>query len=170
LSDYVWQLELRREVGQVIAMFREVRLPRSIAVKYPRDPSSLVDEWMRRDVVLVALHEGIPIGYLCAIAEHASAVAWVTDLAVSPTQRRKGAASALLTAAQEWAPNKDAVCEMQSNQAASRLCGIWIRICGHKTSKHVNAGCGFVLWRPKNHRPRALRGISFGRSVCLTVG
>ena len=36
LSDYVWQLELRREAGQVSANFREVRLPRSIEVKYPR--------------------------------------------------------------------------------------------------------------------------------------
>ena len=33
LSDYVWQLELRREAGQTIANFREVRLPR------PRDRS-----------------------------------------------------------------------------------------------------------------------------------
>jgi hypothetical protein len=40
-SDYVWQLELRREVGQVTAGFREVRLPRSIEVKYPRNPSTL---------------------------------------------------------------------------------------------------------------------------------
>ena len=28
MSDYVWQLELRRELGQVTASFREVRLPR----------------------------------------------------------------------------------------------------------------------------------------------
>jgi GNAT superfamily N-acetyltransferase len=124
-SDYVWQLELRREVGQAVATFREVRLPRSIAVKYPRDPSSLVEEWMRRDVVLVALHEGIPIGYICAIAEYASSVTWVTDLAVSPVQRRKGAASALLTAVQGWAAERNVrrlILEMQSkNQAYIRL-------------------------------------------------
>ena len=77
--------------GQVTASFREVRLPRSIEVKYPRNPSSLADEWMRRDVVLVALHEGIPIGYICAIVEHASAVAWVTDLVVAPdTETQRG--------------------------------------------------------------------------------
>ena len=125
LSDYVWQLELRREAGQAVATFREVRLPRSIAVKYPRDPSSLVDEWMRRDVVLVVLHEGIPIGYICAVAEYASAVVWVTDLAVSPLQRRKGAASALLTAVQAWASERNLqrlILEMQSkNQAYIRL-------------------------------------------------
>ena len=125
LSDYVWQLELRREPGQVTADFREVRLPRSIEVKYPRNPSSLADEWMHRDVTMVAMHDGIPIAYLCAIAEHASAVAWVTDIVVAPMQRRKGAASALLTATQAWALERGVhrlILEMQSkNQAYIRL-------------------------------------------------
>jgi GNAT superfamily N-acetyltransferase len=124
-SDYVWQLELRREVGQAVASFREVRLPRSIEVKYPRNPSSLADEWIRRDVVMVALDEGIPIGYLCSTVEYASGVAWVTDLVVSPLQRRKGAASALLTATQSWAVERGIrrlILEMQSkNQAYIRL-------------------------------------------------
>jgi GNAT superfamily N-acetyltransferase len=125
LSDYVWQLELRREAGQVSANFREVRLPRSIEVKYPRTPSALADEWTRRDAVLVALHAGVPIGYLCATLGRASAIAWVTDLAVAPEQRRKGAAAALLTAAQAWALERGVhrlVLEMQSkNQAYIRL-------------------------------------------------
>ncbi|HSK87625.1 MAG TPA: GNAT family N-acetyltransferase [Anaerolineales bacterium] len=125
LSDYVWQLELRREPGQVSANFREVRLPRSIEVKYPRTPSALVDEWTRRDAVLVALHAGAPIGYLCATLGRASAIAWVTDLVVAPEQRRKGAASALLTAVQAWALERGVlrlVLEMQSkNQAYIRL-------------------------------------------------
>ena len=124
-SDYVWQLELRREAGQSTASFREVRLPRSIEVKYPRNPSTLVDEWMRRDVALTALDDGNPIGYLCATVEYASAVAWVTDLVVSPLQRRKGAASALLTAVQTWAAERAVrrlILEMQSkNQAYIRL-------------------------------------------------
>jgi GNAT superfamily N-acetyltransferase len=125
LSDYVWQLELRREAGQAIANFREVRLPRSIQVRYPRNPASLADEWMRRDIVQVALHDGTPIGYICATAEQASAVAWVTDLAVSPEQRRKGAGSALVTAVQDWAQERGVrrlILEMQSkNQAYIRL-------------------------------------------------
>lgn len=124
-SDYVWQLELRREPGQVMASFREVRLPRSIEVKYPRNPSSLADEWMHRDVMLVATEEGLPIGYMCAIVEHASAIAWVTDVVVAPIKRRKGAASALLTATQAWVLERGVrrlILEMQSkNQAYIRL-------------------------------------------------
>jgi RimJ/RimL family protein N-acetyltransferase len=124
-SDYVWQLELRREPGQVTASFREVRLPRSIDVKYPRNPSSLADEWMHRDVVLVAMEEGLPIGYMCAVVEHASAIAWITDVIVAPARRRKGAASTLLTATQAWALERGVrrlILEIQSkNQAYIRL-------------------------------------------------
>ena len=125
LSDYVWQLELRRESGQVSANFREVRLPRSIEVRYPRNPASLADEWTRRDLVLVALYDGNPIGYLCAIDDQASSVATVIDLIVAPVQRRKGAASALLTSTQTWALERGirrVTLEMQSkNHGCIRL-------------------------------------------------
>jgi len=125
LSDYVWQLELRREAGQTSASFREVRLPRSIEVRYPRNSALLADEWMRRDLVLVALQDGIPIGYLCAIEERTLAVACVTDIVVAPAQRRKGAASALLTATQTWALERGVhrlILEMQSkNHGCIRL-------------------------------------------------
>lgn len=125
VSDYVWQLELRREAGQASANFREVRLPRSIEVRYPRDPSSLVDEWMRHDLVMVALHDGSLIGYLCATGDRAAEVARVTDIVVAPDQRRKGAASTLLTATQAWALERGLrrlILEVQSkNHAGIRL-------------------------------------------------
>jgi len=124
-SDYVWQLELRRETAQVTAAFREVRLPRTVDVKYPRDPSALSNDWMHRDAVLVALKDDIMVGYACAAEEHASTLAWVTDLAVMPEFRRQGAASALLTATQDWALERGVrrlILEMMSkNQACIRL-------------------------------------------------
>ena len=40
-SESVWQLELRRDAGQVMTTFREVRLPRSVHVAYPHDRYSL---------------------------------------------------------------------------------------------------------------------------------
>ena len=63
-SDYVWQLDLRKENGQVLAGFREVRLPRPINVNYPRDPFALADEWTQRSVTLVALVDEIA-GRVC---------------------------------------------------------------------------------------------------------
>ena len=125
MSDYVWQLELRRDAAQVTANFRQVRLPRSISVAYPRNPSSLADEWTRRGAVMVAVHENAPIGYVCVAEERTSAIAWVTDIVVAPDHRRKGAASALLTAAQAWASERRVrrlILEMQSkNQACIHL-------------------------------------------------
>ena len=125
MSDYVWQLELRRDAAQVTANFREVRLPRSISVAYPRSLSSLADEWTRRGAVMVAAHEKAPIGYVCVTEERTSAIAWVTDIVVAPDHRRKGAASALLTAAQAWASERRVrrlILEMQSkNQACIHL-------------------------------------------------
>ncbi len=124
-SDYVWQLEIRRESNQVTANFREVRLPRSVEVVYPRDPFSLADEWKKRDVVLIALHENEPVGYICAQEEHTAAIAWVTDIVVAPERRRQGMGSAMLIAAQDWALERGVrrlVVEMQSkNQACIRL-------------------------------------------------
>jgi ribosomal-protein-alanine N-acetyltransferase len=125
MSDYVWQLELRREAGQVTANFRDVRLPRSISVAYPRNPSSLGDEWKRRGAVMVALHENTPIGYICVTDQQPSAIAWVTDIVVAPDHRRKGAASALLAGVQAWASGRSlrrVILEMQSkNQACIHL-------------------------------------------------
>jgi GNAT superfamily N-acetyltransferase len=124
-SDYVWQLELRRETAQVTANFREVRLPRNVDVKYPRDPATLVNEWTRRDAVLTALKDNILIGYACVVEEHTAAVAWVTDLVVMPEFRRQGAGSALLMAAQDWALERGVhrlILEMMSkNQPCIRL-------------------------------------------------
>jgi GNAT superfamily N-acetyltransferase len=124
-SDYVWQLELRREPNQIVANFREVRLPRSVEVKYPRNPFTLADEWKKRDAVFVAVHENIPVGYICLTEEHTAAIAWVTDIVIAPDWRRKGAGSALLAAGQAWALERSArrlVVEMQSkNQACIRL-------------------------------------------------
>ena len=116
-SDYVWQLELRSEPKRVTANFHEVRLPRSISVAYPRNPSTLFDEWKKRDLLLVALDAEMPVGYISAVEGNTSAVAWVTDLVVAPSVRRQGAASALLTATQDWALERGVrriVLEMQS--------------------------------------------------------
>lgn len=125
LSDYVWQLEHRREAGQVTSIFREVRLPRSVVVAYPRNPMSLSEEWTRRDGLMVATEEGLPVGYIGLVEERSSAIARVTDIVVTPERRRHGVASTLLTAAQYWSVERGiqrVILEMQSkNQPCIRL-------------------------------------------------
>jgi len=125
LSDYVWQLELRREPSQITTNFREVRLPRTVPVTYPRNPLSLADEWTHRDLILVAWSEGNLVGYICATEERTAAIVWVNDLVIAPEWRRQGAASALLTATEAWALKRGIrrlILEMQSkNQPCIRL-------------------------------------------------
>jgi len=124
-SDYVWQLELRSDPKRVTADFHEVRLPRAVTVTYPRAPSTLLEEWANRDVVLVAVQGELPVGYISVVEERSSASVRVVDLVVSPVVRRQGAASALLSAVQVWAGERGVyriVLEMQSkNHPCIRL-------------------------------------------------
>jgi len=134
-SEYVWQLELRRDNGQIAATFREVRLPRPIPLTYPNNPFVLADDWTRRSAILTALVDNGPIGYL-SLMDRLGSVASITDLVVTPEWRRRGVASALLGAAHEWGlarGHRKLFLEMQSkNQPAIRL-----------AQKHGYEFCGY---------------------------
>lgn len=135
-SDHVWQLELRRDGGQMLATFREVRLPRPIELTYPHDPFALADEWKRKSMMYTAHSGPDPVGYVCLVERMAASVAWVTDLVVAAAARRQGVASALIAASQAWAAERGArrvMIEMQSkNQPAIRL-----------AQKHGYEFCGY---------------------------
>lgn len=151
-SDYVWQLELRREPNQVTAAFREVRLPRTVDVKYPRNPLALADEWLKRDGVLVVMQGNLPMGYACLVEEHTSAIAWVTDLVVAPEWRRRGAGSALLEAGQAWALERGVrrlVLELISkNQGGIRLAQKFgYEFCGYNDQYYPNQDVALFFGR-----------------------
>jgi ribosomal protein S18 acetylase RimI-like enzyme len=116
-SEYVWQMEiLQSEEEQVGVTFRQVRLPRSVKVEYPRPVRALSVEWSKRSGILVAVHAGEVVGYLSLMLEMAPLTTWVTDLAVSRRMRRKGIGSALVLAGMAWAIQHDShrvILEMQ---------------------------------------------------------
>jgi GNAT superfamily N-acetyltransferase len=124
-SDTVWQLELRRDGSQIIASFREVRLPRLISLAYPHDKFALADDWVRRSMMFTALAGPDPVGYISMLERGSASSVWVTDLVVDASRRRRGVASALLNAAQDWASeraHRRLILEMQSkNIPAIRL-------------------------------------------------
>ena len=116
-SESVWQLELRRDAGQVTAMFREVRLPRSIVVAYPRNPFTLADDWTKRSMIYTALLDQNVVGYVSLLERGMDSTVSVTDLVVNAANRRQGVGSALLVAAQDWAASRShrrVILEMQS--------------------------------------------------------
>ena len=117
VSESVWQLELRRDMGQIAATFREVRLPRSISVAFPRNPAALADDWVRKSMMYTASIDKAPVGYISLLEHGPASVAWVTDIVVHVANRRQGVGTALLGAAQDWAASKShrrLIIEMQS--------------------------------------------------------
>jgi ribosomal protein S18 acetylase RimI-like enzyme len=124
-TEYVWQMEVQRADGQIGAIFREIRLPRSVPVLYPRPVNALSESWNRRSGILVAVIAEQSIGYVRVNDMILSHTAWLTDLAVTARFRRQGVASALLLAAQSWGvqrKNRRVLLEMSSkNNPAIRL-------------------------------------------------
>lgn len=124
-SNYVWQMDRVVNDGEINVHFREIRLPRAVRIEYPRKPALLLTQWTQRTQVLVAAIDGAPVGYIGLSDQQAPSTAWVNDLAVRPELRRKGIASALVLASQEWAIQRGLrrmILEMQSkNHAAVRL-------------------------------------------------
>lgn len=104
-SEYAWQMKIDndREINQVNVNFRQIRLPRSVQIKYPHDPKKMVDDWTQRSGLLVASHKGQVIGYASLMIDTTTSTTWVTDLVVDRPLRRHGIGSALLLAALEWA-------------------------------------------------------------------
>ena len=124
-TDYVWQMDIQREDGQVGAIFREIRLPRSVSIPYPRQVSAIFESWNRKSGVLVAGIGGQAVGYISTNDALLPHTAWLTDLVIAPRFRRQGVASALVLAAQSWAvqrKDRRALLEMSSkNNPAIRL-------------------------------------------------
>jgi GNAT superfamily N-acetyltransferase len=116
-SESVWQLELRRDTGQIAATFREVRLPRSISVTFPHNPYALADDWVRKSMMYTAFIDKDPVGYISLLESGSASVVWVTDIVVNMANRRQGVGAALLGAAQVWAGDRShrrVILEMQS--------------------------------------------------------
>jgi ribosomal protein S18 acetylase RimI-like enzyme len=143
-SDYVWQIDIETENDQVRVFFREIRLPRSVRVEYPRKPQILADDWYQRAGLLVAIYEGEPVGYVSLNKKIAPSTTWIDDLVVKRRLRRQGIGTTLVMAAQNWASShacRRIVLEMQSkNHPAIRL-----------AKKLGFDFCGYDEWYFSNH-------------------
>lgn len=151
-SDHVWQMDFNHdwEAGQVMATFRQVRLPRAVRVEYPRSPRSLEVEWAQRSAILVAVLAGQPVGYAGLALGRAPYTAWMTDLVVDRPVRGKGIGTGLALAATEWAASmqcRNLAMEMQPKnypaiQFASRL---GFEFCGYNDLYYPNHEIGIFF-------------------------
>jgi GNAT superfamily N-acetyltransferase len=142
-SESVWQLEVRRETGQVAATFREVRLPRAVQAPYPHNHFSLADDWVKRSMMFTAVMDGEPVGYISLLERGTSSTVWVMDLVADAAHRRRGVASALLAAGQAWAESRShrrLILEAQSKNApAIRLAQkSGFEFCGYNDGYYIN--------------------------------
>jgi ribosomal protein S18 acetylase RimI-like enzyme len=142
-SESVWQLELKRHTGQVATIFREVRLPRSIQIEYPHNKFSLADDWVRKSMMYTAILDRELAGYIGLLERGTASVVWITDLVVNAAQRRRGVASALLAATQDWAESRThrrIILETQSkNLPAIRLAQKFgYEFCGYNDHYYLN--------------------------------
>lgn len=101
-SEYVWQLGLSKEASATNVTLREVRLPRTVRVQYPRDHFSLADSWKKNARTFVALSRGIPLGYIRFLEQETAESVWILDLVSTTEARRKGVASALIQYVENW--------------------------------------------------------------------
>jgi GNAT superfamily N-acetyltransferase len=142
-TNYVWQMDRTMEDGQVIARFREVRLPRLVRVEYPNPGTWLLEGWKQQPALLVAVFAGDPVGYICLTEQLSAGSAWVKDLVVGEKLRRKGIATALLLAAQDWAGQhryRRLILEMQSknNPAIRMALKLGYDFCGYNDHYYAN--------------------------------
>ena len=142
-SESVWQLEFRRDTGQVTTTFREVRLPRAIQVAYPHNHFALADDWVKRSMMYTAVVNTVPVGYVSLLERGTASTVWVMDLVVDMANRRHGVAFALLAAGQAWAESRAhrrLILEVQSkNLPAIRLAQkSGFEFCGYNDQYYLN--------------------------------
>lgn len=146
-TEHVWQVEIKESPGEVNLSFRELKLPRVVRHAYPRDFRHLVDDWLERWGILVAIHgadaDRPPTGYITIDHGTEPHIARITDLAVARPKRRNGLASALLLSAEDWAAEKGCstlILEMQSkNVPAIRLSRkLGYDFCGFSDRQYTN--------------------------------
>jgi GNAT superfamily N-acetyltransferase len=153
-SDFVWQLDLRVNEAEIDARFREVRLPRSVRVEYPRSPRGLAGDWRKPSALLVAVLDGQPVGYTGLVENATPLTTWMTDLVVAPRVRRQGIGSALVLAAQDWvaghSSSRRLLLEIQpKNHPAISLCQkLGFDFCGYNDHHFANQDIAvfFAKW------------------------
>ncbi len=101
-TDYVWQLEERRDTYSVASAFRLTRLPRTMKVTGIISRDGVAEKY-RRGANLWVYDDGGVCGFIAATVEEWNQSACISHLAVARTQRRKGIGTKLLRTVLEWA-------------------------------------------------------------------
>jgi ribosomal protein S18 acetylase RimI-like enzyme len=105
-TEYVWQMEERREARQIAVNLRLTRLPRPMKVRNAVSRDDLVADYQRGENLWVYDEDGGIVGFISAVAEEWNQSASIHNLAVAPAYRRKGIGSLLMRTVLDWARQK----------------------------------------------------------------
>jgi len=142
-TDFVWQMEIAQNETKMDVSFKEIRLPRSMRVEYPRSSEEVIDSFRKRESVMVGILNGDPAGYLSLLVHTGASLAQVTDIVVNRRFRRRGVGSMLIRSAQNWAKqnglNKLQI-EMQSKNfpAIEMANKLGFEFCGYNDRYYQN--------------------------------
>jgi GNAT superfamily N-acetyltransferase len=142
-SDFSWQMDVSSENSKIGVTFRQIHLPRTLRVEYPRSSTSLMNEWTKLDGLLVAILDSETVAYVSLKLDLVPFTTWLSDLVVNKPVRRQGIGSALVLAAEEWAMQHDSrriIIEMQlKNYPASKLAQkLGFDFCGYNDRYYAN--------------------------------
>lgn len=142
-TDYVWQMDIDRSNEGTAVKFKQVKLPRSMQVEYPRSFEILAEEWKKRPGLLVAEMESKIIGYINMIHIPNTSLVSVTDLVIIRRLRSQGYGTALVQAGSAWAIHRGAariVVEMQSKNypAICLVSSLGFEFCGYNDRYYDN--------------------------------
>ncbi len=134
-TDYVWQLDLHHEAGQVDVALREVRLPRTVHVMHPRKAEELPDIWHLTPMLsaMLGMEAVAYIRFNNIFLPHA---VWITDVVVGRPLRHQGLGQKLIAAAEDWGAQnglQKAIVEVQSKNypATHMIQKIGYEFCGY---------------------------------------
>ncbi|MBK8989120.1 MAG: GNAT family N-acetyltransferase [Chloroflexi bacterium] len=107
-TNRIWQMVVsqppaNQPIETIGVRFQTLRLPKTTTIPYPHDQEELPKRWWRADWFLVGEQQEQIHAYATATLEALRPAAWISDLAVAPSQRRQGHGSQLIAAAVHWA-------------------------------------------------------------------
>jgi len=151
-TDFVWQMEVNQEEKEIKVKFKEVRLPRSMRVDYPRTIENIADLIDTRLLTLVATKNDQLVGYISVDVVGSIHIVNITDIAVLRRLRKQGIGSALVLAVQSWLTQKgihQVQLEMQSkNHPAINLANkLGYEFCGYSDRYYPNQDIALFFGR-----------------------
>ena len=142
-TESVWQMEMLPGEKIIDISFREIKLPRSMRVDYPRSNEQIIESFRKRDAVLVGLKSNELVGFISISTNPGNLVAHVTDLVVNRRFRRQGIGSTLVRSTRDWALKNgyhQLQLEMQSKNfpAIELATGLGFEFCGFSDRYYQN--------------------------------